>query len=127
MWVVHLRADPRVEVRVAEAADSSLAVDVGGLGSADDAAGHDDADIANARDVGVHEAAGGFFSSEGRAEGFRRGVDHAVRDTHGFGEDRSESDAREDVHVVALTGVVVFGLAGLVGVGEGLEGGARGE
>lgn len=122
--VVHARLDPAVQVGVAHVAQPGLPVDTVGLGGTHHLAGHDDADLADAGDVWVQQAALDLLGGEGLREGFARGVDHVVGDADGFGQDAAEADTWEHVHVVALAGIVGAGLALGVGEGCGWEGGA---
>lgn len=123
--VIHAGLDPGVQAVVVHGAQVGLPVNLGLLGSADDLAGDHDADLTDAGEVGVEETAVDLLSSQGLREGLARGVDHAVGDLDGLGEDGSHTNSGEDVHVVALARVVGAGFAGRVGEGEGLEGGAR--
>ena len=125
--VVHAGLDPVVQLDVAHRAQGNLAVHLVLLGSAHHLAGDDDTDLADAGDVRVEQTTLQLLAGEGSGEGSAGGVDHAVCDTDGLGQDAAETDTREDVHVVSLAGVVGAGLAGGVGEGEVGEGGAGGE
>lgn len=124
--VVHAGLDPQVHVGVGHLAETSLTVDVVGLGGADDVAGDNNANLANAGDVRVEQTTLELLGGEGLGKGLTGGVDHAVGDTDGLGQNAAETDTGEDVHVVTLAGVVGAGLTGSVGeggVGEGRAGG----
>lgn len=125
--VIHAGLDPVVQLDVAHRAQGNLAVHLVFLGSAHHLAGDNDTDLADAGDVGVEQTTLELLAGEGSGEGSAGGVDHAVCDADGLGQDATETDTREDVHVVALAGVVGAGLAGGVGEGEVGEGGAGGE
>lgn len=125
--VIHAGLDPVVQLDVAHRAQGNLAVHLVLLGSAHHLAGDNDADLADAGDVGVEQTTLELLAGEGSGQGSAGGVDHAVCDTDGLGQNATETDTREDVHVVALAGVVGAGLAGGVGEGEVGEGGAGGE
>lgn len=125
--VVHAGLDPVVQLDVAQRAERDLAVNLVLLGSAHHLAGDDNADLADAGDVGVEQATLELLAVESGGEGLAGGVDHAVCDADGLGQDAAEANTREDVHVVALAGVVGAGLAGGVGKGAVGEGGAGGE
>ena len=125
--VIHAGLDPVVQLDVAHSAERSLAVNLVLLGGAHHLAGDNDADLADAGDVRVEEATLELLGGEGLREGFTGGVDHAVGDADGLGQDAAQADTGEDVHVVALAGVVGAGLAGGVGEGAVREGGAGGE
>ena len=125
--VVHAGLDPVVHLDVAHRAERSLAVHLVLLGGAHHLAGDNDADLADAGDVRVEEATLELLGGEGLREGFTGGVDHAVGDADGLGQDAAQADTGEDVHVVALAGVVGVGLASGVGEGAGGEGGTGGE
>lgn len=127
MRVVHPRLDPVVQIGVVHVAQGRLPVDLVLLRGAHHLAGDDDADLADAGDVRVQQAALDLLGGESLREGLARGVDHAVRYADGLGQDAAETDARKHVHVVALAWVVGPGLALGVGVGHGREGRARGE
>ena len=125
--IVHAGTDPVVKLDVGESAEGNLAVDLVFLCGTDDLAGDDNGHIADASDVRVQEVALEFLGGEGRGEGLAGGVDHAVGNTDGLGENAAKTDTGEDVHVVTLAGVVGAGLAGGVGEGAVGEGGAGGE
>lgn len=125
--VIHATLDPVVEIDIAHVAETSLAVHTILLGGTHHLAGDYDAYLADAADVWVEQAVPDLLGRQGLGEGFTRGVDHVVGNSHGFGENTAQSDTWEDVHVVALTGVVRAGLTLGVGVGHGGEGRARGE
>ena len=125
--VVHAGLDVVVEVRVAHLAERSLPVHTVGLSRAHHLAGHHDADLTDASNVGVEQTALNLFRCEGGGESLARSIDHAVGHTHGLGENAAKADTGEDVHVVALSGVVGAGLAGGVGEGHGGERRAGGE
>lgn len=125
--VIHAGLDPVVQLNIAHRAEGDLAVHLVLLGSAHHLAGDDDTDLADAGDVRVEQTTFELLASEGSGEGIARGVDHAVCDADGLGQDAAEADTGEDVHVVTLAGVVSAGLTGGVGEGEVGEGGAGGE
>lgn len=125
--VIHAGLDPVVQLDVAQRAERDLAVNLVLLGSAHHLAGNDDANLADAGDVGVEQATLELLSVESGGEGLAGGVDHAVCDADGLGQDAAEADTGEDVHVVTLARVVGAGLAGGVGEGAVGEGGAGGE
>jgi hypothetical protein len=125
--VIHAGLDPVVQLDVAQRAERDLAVNLVLLGSAHHLAGNDDANLTDAGDVGVEQATLELLSVESGGEGLAGGVDHAVCDADGLGQDAAEADTGEDVHVVALAGVVGAGLASGVGEGAVGEGGAGGE
>lgn len=124
--IVHAGTDPVVELDVGESTESDLTIDLVFLCGADDLASDDDGNFADASDVRVQEVALEFLGGEGRGEGLAGGVDHAVGDADGLGENAAKTDTGEDIHVVTLAGVVGAGLSGRVGesaVGEGRSGG----
>lgn len=125
--VVHAGLDPVVQIRVGHVAEVGLAIDLVVLGSADHLAGDDDADLTDASDIGVEQTTLDLLGSESGGEGLAGGVDHAVGDTDGLGQNAAQTDTGEDIHVVTLAGVVGLGLAGRVGEGECREGRTRGE
>lgn len=125
--VVHAGFDPVVQVGVAHVAQRRLTVDLVVLGGAHHLAGDHDADLADAGDVRVEQAALNLLGGEGLREGLAGGVDHVVGHAHRLGQDAAQTDTREHVHVVALARVVGAGLALGVGEGHGGEGRARGE
>ena len=125
--VVHAGLDPVVQIGVAHVAELGLAVDLVLLSRADHVAGDHDADLANAGDVGVQQAALDLLGGQSLGEGLTRGIDHAVCHTDGLGQDAAQTDTGEDIHVVALARVVGAGLTRRVGEGLGGEGRARGE
>lgn len=123
--VVHAGLDPQVQVGVGHLAETSLTVDVIGLGGTDDITGDNNADLANAGNVGVEQTTLELLGGEGLGEGLAGGIDHAIGDTDSLGQNAAETDTGEDVHVVTLAGVVGAGLTGGVGeggVGEGRSG-----
>lgn len=127
MRVVHAGLDPGIQVLVAHAAQGGFAVDLGLLCRPDDVAGHNDRDLTDAGQVGVEKATLNLLGKESLGEGLTRGVDHAVGDLDRLGKNSTQTNTREDIHVVALAGVVGAGLASSVGVGHGGEGRTRGK
>jgi len=125
--VVHAGLDPVVQIGVRHAAEVGLAINLVVLSSTDHLAGDDDADLTDAGDIGVEQTTLNLLSSQGSRERLARGVDHAVGDTDGLGQNAAQTDTREDIHVVTLAGVVGAGLALGVGEGESREGRTRGE
>lgn len=125
--IVHASPNPVIQLDVAHRAQSDLAIDLVFLGGTHHLAGDDDADLTDASDVGVEQTTLDLLRSQGSRERLARGVDHAVGDTDGLGQNAAQTDTGEDIHVVTLAGVVGLGLAGGVGEGEGREGRARGE
>lgn len=121
--VVHAGLDPVIQVLVRHVAQVGLAVDLVLLRGADHVAGHHDADLADPSDVRVQQTALELLGRQSLGKGLTRGVDHAVRDAHGLGQDAAQTDTREDVHVVTLAGVVSLGFTG--GIGERLVGERR--
>lgn len=115
--VVHPLADVLLELLVVQAADAELAVNTGGLGGADHTTGDDDADIADATDIGVQPVLVALLRGESGGKSFGRGVDHGLGDVDCARQDGAETDTREDVHVVALAGLE--GLALVLQSGEG--------
>jgi hypothetical protein len=100
--IVHALLDVLGQGLVVHVAEAELAVDTSLLGSADDAAGDNDADLADAADVGVHPVHLDLLGEERLREGLARGVDHGLSDVDGLGQDGTESNTGEDVHVVSL-------------------------
>lgn len=125
--VVHASLDPSVEAVVAHGTQVGLTVHLGLLRCADDLAGDHDTDLTDPGQVRVEESAVDLLSRQGLREGLARGVNHAVGNLDGLGQDGSHTNTGEDIHVVALAGVVDTGLSGGVGEREGLERGARGK
>jgi hypothetical protein len=125
--IVHAGLDPVVQLKVAHGAQSDLAIDLVFLCSAHHLAGDDDADLADASDVRVEETTLELLAGQSGGEGLTGGIDHAVGDTDGLGQDAAQTNTGEHVHVVALAGVVGAGLAGGVAEGEIGEGRAGGE
>ena len=125
--VVHAGLDPDVQIGVAHVAETGLTVNLVLLGGADDVAGDDNADLADAGDVGVEQTALKLLGGEGLGESLSGGVDHAVGDADGLGQNAAQTDTGEDVHVVTLAGVVGAGLTSGVGEGAVGEGRAGGE
>lgn len=125
--VIHAGLDPVVQIGVRHAAEVGLPINLVVLSSTDHLAGDDNADLTDTGDIGVEQTTLDLLRSEGSRERLARGVDHAVGDTDGLGQNAAQTDTREDIHVVTLAGVVCAGLALGVGEGEGREGRARGE
>lgn len=120
--VVHALLDVLGEGLVVHVAEAELAVDASLLGSANDTAGDNDADVADAADVGVEPVLLDLLGQERGREGLSGSVDHGLGDVDGLGEDGAETYTGEDVHVVALAGLESLAL-----VLDGGEGRARGE
>ena len=57
----------------------------------------------NSSEARIHQSCGPFVDVQGRGEGDGCAFDHAIRDVARFGEDGTEADTGEDVHVVALS------------------------
>lgn len=75
------------------------------------------ADISNAGQTGVHKLGGDLVRGQRAGQGDGGLLDHGVRDVPRLREDATHADAGEDVHVVALAGLVHLALEldGLVG------------
>lgn len=100
--VVHALLDVLGQSLVVHVAEAELAVDTSLLGGADDTAGNDNADLTNAADVRVHPVLLDLLGEERLREGLTRDVDHGLGDVDSLGQDGTESNTGEDVHVVAL-------------------------
>jgi hypothetical protein len=120
LGIVHLARDVPVVVEVAQ---HDFAIKSLLLRHADDTASNDGVDGANAIDVRIEPPVGDLVGGEGGREGDGRGIDlccgllvfgsglsgvegrgetyHFLGDIDGFGEDGTEADAGEDVHVVS--------------------------
>jgi len=120
--VVHALLDVLGQSLVVHVAETKLAVNASLLGSADDTAGNNNADLADAADVRVHPVLLDLLGEKRLREGLARGVDHGLSDVDSLGQDGTESNTGEDVHVVALTG-----LKSLTVVLKSREGRARSE
>lgn len=90
-------------------------------------AGNNHAGITHALNARVDQTLVHLLGVQGPGKGSSRGVDHVVGDTGGLGEDGAEADAREDIDVVALVGVVGDGLVAAELDGELRKGRARGK
>jgi hypothetical protein len=95
--VVHASPDVLVELLVGHVAKSQLAVDLLSLGRADDTAGDDDGDVADALHGRVEPVLLGLLGEKGGAEGFGRCVNHRLRDGDGLREDSAKAEPREDI------------------------------
>ena len=102
--VVHALDDVGIELLVRQVAELRGAVNTVLLGSANDTTSDDNGDFANAADVGVQPAISNLLLVQGCREGLGGGVDHVLCDGGGLGENGTETDTRENVHVVALAG-----------------------
>ena len=100
-WVVHLRSNPLLQLLIVHSLDTLFAIHAGFLRGADNAHGYYDADIADAGDFWIEPTLRGFVGKEGVGEGGGGGVDHGLGYCCCLGEDGAETDAGEDVHVVA--------------------------
>jgi hypothetical protein len=95
--VVHAGPDVLVELLVGDVAESQLAVDLLGLGGADDTAGDDDGDVPDALNGGVEPVLLNLVGEEGSAESLGGRVDHGLGDRDRLGKDGTETKTGEDV------------------------------
>lgn len=123
--IVHTGLDPGIQSGIVHVAQGSLAVDLGFLGRTDHIARHNNANLADAGQVGVEETIVDLLGRQSLGESLTRGIDHGVGDLDRLGEDSTQTDTREDIHVVTLAGVVGASLTGGVGEAHRLEGRAR--
>lgn len=124
--VVHAGLDPVLQIGIRHVAEVGLAVNLVVLGSTNDLAGDNDANLTNAGDVRVEQTTLKLLGGQSGRQRLAGGVDHAISDTDGLGQNAAQTDTGEDIHVVTLAGVVGLGLASGVGesaVGEGRTGG----
>ena len=121
-WIIHPLLNVRIQVLVTQGTQGNLPIHAALLGRPNHTPRHDNADVPDTADVGIEPAIRVLLGIQRRRQGGRGGIDHILRHIDRLGEDGTEPDAREDVHVVALTG----GQEAAV-VREGGEGRAGGE
>ena len=95
--VVHAGSDVLVELVVGDVAESQLAVDLLGLGGANDTTGDDDGDVPDALNGRVEPVLLNLVGKEGSAESLGRGVDHGLGDGDRLRKNGTETETREDV------------------------------
>jgi len=125
--IIHTSLDPVIELDVRKRTERDLTINLVFLSGAHHLASDDDRHLADASDIRVQETALEFLAGQSGGQGLAGGVDHAVCHADGLGENAAQTDTGEDVHVVALAGVVGAGFAGGVGEGAVGEGGAGSE
>jgi len=112
--IIHLLLDEFVELLVIQPLQVFLSVEITSLRSTDDLASDNNGNFTNSAEIRVQPPFRFFLVVDGLGKSSGRGVDHVLGDMGGLAEDSSESDTREDIHIVALTGDV---LNAVVGVG----------
>jgi hypothetical protein len=95
--VVHAGSDVLVELLVGDVAESQLAVDLLGLGRADDTTGDDDGDVPDALNGRVEPVLLNLVGEEGSAESLGGRVDHGLGDGDRLGKDGTKTKTGEDV------------------------------
>lgn len=104
--IIHLAPHPFLQLFIAHTLNALFAIHARFLRSSNDAHSNNDTDISYAGDFGVQPTLVDFRRGEGGAERGSGGIDHGLRYFCCFGEDGAETDAGEDVHVVACRSLV---------------------
>jgi hypothetical protein len=76
------------------------------LSGSDDGKRNLSANVSNANETRVYKASSVLLRSQRRCQSNRCLLDHRVRNVVRLGQDCSKTNTREDVHVVALSGLV---------------------
>jgi hypothetical protein len=114
-WIIHPLPDVFVQLSVSQMPDGQFSINAILLGGTDDSPGNHDRHITNTGDVWVKQLMLSLFGSQRLGEVRARGVNHVLSDIDSLAENGTETNTREDVHIVALAWVQSLSLVFQVG------------
>lgn len=104
--VVHLGLDVRVQVCIAQPLESLVPIHIFLLRSTDDSTSDVDRDVTNPVKRRIEPILGPLILSQRLRKTYSRSIDHLLGDVDRFAENGAKTDPWENIHVVALAGVV---------------------
>ena len=112
LWIVDFTFDETLQFLIANGPQVFPTIDSIGLCCPDNVTGNHQRHISNTRDIRVKKPATEFFLGDATGETLRCGENHRIGDFACLGQDGSETETGEDVHIVTLSRSVFLALVG---------------